>query len=476
MMGPMSKPSRVSRRAFIGMAAGAAAVPAVTAGCQQAGPGAAARPGDPAAPARRGPVSENAKPGNPDWDVKHLGGPSAIMGYAGQYSVLPGEKITLYVSTTARSFTIKAFRMGWYHGDLARLVWKSGTVPGHRQPRAELIKPTNTVQTTWHPTAMVPTDDWPEGSYLLRLDSEAGPQRFVPVTVRSAATKGKTVIKNGVATWQAYNTWGGYDLYNGPGGITDYGNRSLAVSLDRPYDQMGAYMFLFHERKLIDAGRTDRHAARVHHQHGHRARPAPAGRGQRADLARPRRVLVAAGAGQRHRGQERRREHRVPGRELLFPADPAGQHPARRPAPGHLLQDQLHCRTRCTARTTRWSPATGGSRRTRTPSPSLTGTLYESNPTTADYVVASPKSWLFAGTGVRKGTRFPGLVGIEYDRVNPDSPVERPIEILSHSPLTCRGVNSYADSAYYTHASGAGCSTPGRCAGSRPSAAGTATA
>jgi len=27
---------------------------------------------------------------------------------------------------------------------------------------------------------------------------------------------------------------------------------------------------------------------------------------------------------------------------------------------------------------------------------------------------------------------------------------------VSHSPLTCRGVNSYSDSAYYTHSSGAG--------------------
>ena len=42
------------------------------------------------------------------------------------------------------------------------------------------------------------------------------------------------MIKNGVETWQAYNTWGGYDLYNGPGGIGDYDNRSLAVSLDGP--------------------------------------------------------------------------------------------------------------------------------------------------------------------------------------------------------------------------------------------------
>src|SRR5438105_1496238 len=83
-------------------------------------------------------------------------------------------------------------------------------------------------------------------------DAESGAQRFVPVTVRSATTAGKIVIKNGVETWQAYNTWGGYDLYHGPGGITDDSNRSLAVSLDRPYDASGAFMFLYHERKLIE--------------------------------------------------------------------------------------------------------------------------------------------------------------------------------------------------------------------------------
>jgi hypothetical protein len=34
--------------------------------------------------------------------------------------------------------------------------------------------------------------------------------------------------------------------------------------------------------------------------------------------------------------------------------------------------------------------------------------------------------------------------------------VPRPIEVLSHSPLTCQGASSYGDSAYYTHSSGAG--------------------
>jgi hypothetical protein len=69
--------------------------------------------------------------------------------------------------------------------------------------------------------------------------------------MRSASTAGQVVLKNSTATWQAYNAWGGYDLHNGPGGLADYDNRSLAVSLDRPFDLNGAFLFLAHERPLI---------------------------------------------------------------------------------------------------------------------------------------------------------------------------------------------------------------------------------
>src|SRR5215467_15629235 len=187
-IGRMAPPSRYSRRAFIGIAAGAAAIPAVTAGCQGSGPGSPAGQGASPAPSRRRTVQENALPGDRHWDIRHVGRPEAMMGYAGQASVRPGETITLYASTTSRSFTVSAFRMGWYGGDLARLVWRSGTVPGHRQRKPVLIRPANTVEARWEPSLTVPTHGWPEGSYLLRLDAESGAQRFVPVTVRSATT------------------------------------------------------------------------------------------------------------------------------------------------------------------------------------------------------------------------------------------------------------------------------------------------
>jgi hypothetical protein len=450
----MGSPSRFSRRAFIGLAAGAAAIPAA-AGCQSDASGGTPRTSARPTASRRGPVPENSLPGDPRWNIRQLGDPDAMMGYAGQASVLPGEPITLYASTTGRSFTVTAFRMGWYHGDLARKVWKSGTVTGHRQNKPVVLKPTNTVEARWDPSTTIPTHDWPEGSYLLRMDSEAGAQRFVPVTVRSAKTAGKTVIKNSVETWQAYNMWGGYDLYNGPGGITDYNNRSLAVSLDRPYDRQGAFMFLYHERKLIELAErlgmplayvtsmdieADPHlldGASALFSLGHDEYWSPP---ERAHVTAARNAgtnIAFLGANCMFR-RTRLASTRLGPRRLVICYKTS------------YLQDPMYGKDNALV-TSDWREPPHPD-----PESSLTGTLYESNPVSAAYVVASPHAWMFAGTGVQKGTRFRGLVGIEYDRVNPGAPVERPIEILSHSPLTCRGVNSYSDSAYYTHHGGAG--------------------
>jgi hypothetical protein len=197
-------------------------------------------------------VAENSLPGDPHWEIRHLGAANAIMGYAGAASVLTGQSFPLFVSTTARGFRVSAFRLGWYGGAGARRVWQSGPVRARRQNRPSVTGGTNTVRTDWDPVLEVPTDDWPAGTYLLRLDADSGAQRYVPVTVRSASTAGRVVIKNCVATWQAYNTWGGYDLYVGREGAgQSYGSRSLAVSLDRPYDLNGAEMFLTYERNVV---------------------------------------------------------------------------------------------------------------------------------------------------------------------------------------------------------------------------------
>src|SRR6202050_2751102 len=98
-----------SRRAFLGLAAAAVAVPAAVVAAVKAtesdGSGAShgaarAKAARPAVRPRT--VSENELPGDPNWYPRSLGAPDEMMGYTGQYSVLPGEPVTLYASTTAR--------------------------------------------------------------------------------------------------------------------------------------------------------------------------------------------------------------------------------------------------------------------------------------------------------------------------------------------------------------------------------------
>ncbi|MGH3169397.1 MAG: N,N-dimethylformamidase beta subunit family domain-containing protein, partial [Trebonia sp.] len=403
--------------------------------------------------AQRAAPAENSLPGDPDWAIRHLGGEHEIEGYAGKASVLPGESFPLFVSSRSGGFTVTAFRLGWYRGDGARKVWSSRTLRGRVQNGPAMTGATNTVRAGWDPVIEIPTDGWPEGSYLLRLDADSGAQRYVPVTVRSAATAGKVVLKNCVQTWQAYNTWGGYDLYKGPSGA--YADRSLAVSLDRPYDLNGADMFLTYERNVIklaesmnlplayvtgmdiasDPHLLDGASALVSMGHDEYWTPA-----ERANVtaARDKGVNLAfMGANAMFR-------------RTRLAATSLGDARLVICYKTSYADDPMYGRDN-TVVTSDWRDGPAPD-----PESSLIGTIYEGYPVNAAYVVCSPGSWVFKGTGVRAGSSFPNLVGIEYDRVDPSYPVQRPIEVLSHSPLTCDGASSHSDSAYYTHSGGAG--------------------
>ena len=149
-------------------------------------------------------------------------------------SVRSGQPFRLYVTSTAGAFTVRAFRLGWYGGSGARLLWTSPAVPGRAQP-APTIGPDRMVRTNWKPTLTVPTTGWPAGAYLLLLTAANGKEKYVPITVRSNSTRGAVVIMDAVNTYQAYNAWGGYSLYHGPN--KSFATRSYRVTFYRPYDR-----------------------------------------------------------------------------------------------------------------------------------------------------------------------------------------------------------------------------------------------
>jgi hypothetical protein len=446
-----------TRRAFLGLAAAGAAgaVSACTGLVRAAGSG---RPAAATARPWRARTPENALPGTSDWVIRHVGAEHEIEGYAGKASVLSGESFPLFVSTTTRGFTVTAYRLGWYQGHGAREVWKSRAIRGAAQRAATVSAATNTVTADWEPVVHVPTVDWPAGAYLLVLHAESGARRYVPVTVRSASCAGKVVLKNCVQTWQAYNTWGGYDLYKGPSG--GYSERSLVVSLDRPYADNGANMFLTYERNVIKL-----------------AEQLTLGRGgldlayvTSMDIAADPHLLdgasavISMGHDEYWTPQERANvtAARNKGVNLAFfganalfrrtRLEPTALGAARQVVcyKTDYRADPMFAKDPAEV-TSDWREPPNSD-----PESSLIGTIYEGYPVDAAFVVSSAKSWVYRGTGVRDGASFPHLVGVEYDRVDPAYPVQRPLEVLSHSPLTCNGAASFGDSAYYTHAGGAG--------------------
>jgi hypothetical protein len=305
----------------------------------------------------------------------------------------------------------------------------------------------------WDPSTEVVTKDWPEGAYLVRLTADSGGQRYVPITVRSPHTRGRLVLVNAVTTWQAYNDWGGHSLYHGPEGKSDAVNRSRAVSCDRPYARNGDGLFLVYEQPVIAlAERLGLEPAYVTTMDIERDPQLLAGAKAVISLGHDEywtQTMRARVTAARDHGTNlaflganacfrrvRMEPTKLGGQRLIvcyksdWRRDPGL---SKGGLPTNLFREPPHAE----------------------PENSLTGTYYESNPTTADYVVASPDHWLFEGTKAGKGAAFPGLVGTEYDRVHgPATP--RPIEVIAHSRLMCRGVRSYADSAYYTTRSGAG--------------------
>ncbi len=82
-----------------------------------------------------------------------------VEGYATTSSGAPGAPVALRVSTTARSFDVRAYRIGAYAGGEGRLVWGSSRLPGHVQARPTFAdRERRTVVARWRTDRARPDD------------------------------------------------------------------------------------------------------------------------------------------------------------------------------------------------------------------------------------------------------------------------------------------------------------------------------
>jgi F5/8 type C domain len=221
---------------------------------------------------------ENGKPGTTDWKLTNPRCESCtpdsipIQGYASRTSVNQGEPIDFFVRTAVPgAYTMKIFRIGWYGGAGGRLVGAlkpdgtlqlpqpDGTIAPALVPQLSgfpqaipVADADGLIECSWTPATTNPLAipaDWTSGVYLAKLETVPdGVQSYIIFVVRDDGRPSPHLFISSVATFLAYNNWGGRSTYSTP--------MAHRVSFNRPYGadydgDQGAGHFLLRENNMV---------------------------------------------------------------------------------------------------------------------------------------------------------------------------------------------------------------------------------
>ncbi len=423
-------------------------------------------------------IAQNRLPGTSAWRITGGAPPgAAIEGFASATAARAGQTVTFYVSTTAPTYRVQAFRIGYYQGKGAHLVWTSGALAGVAQPPCPVTPGVNMVACdTWSASFhLAITSAWVQGDYLFKLEGSQGQQRYVPLTVWDPQAHGAYLVKNDVLTWQAWNPFGGYDFYAGQGRCPPVHyplcSRARVVSFDRPYGYgQGAGDFLGNEYPLVRW--MEQHGLDVSYATDVVVTEHPSfvlqqrtvlslGHDECWDL-RERDAIQAA----RHAGVN----------VVFFAASAILRHVRLQPSPLGPDREEVDYRNpakdpldgrgnplEVTGNTWSSPPASW-------PESPFVGESYggflEPGSTPAPLVVADAVPWLFGGTGLHDGSAVPSVLLNDFDELGPAGTFPADVQVLAHSPIPVgevqtnqptAGGDAFSDMTYYSDpTSGAG--------------------
>jgi len=415
-------------------------------------------------------IQENDKPGTTGWEIH--GAHGGISGFVNQVYAQQGQKVTLYVSTTGPSFRAEAFRMGYYQGKGARLIWTSGQQTGQDQPACPVTDGTNMVACdNWSPSlTFTVTQAFVQGDYLIKLTGPGNRQSYVPLTIWDPASTATYVIKNDVFTWQAWNFYGGYDYYQGlgncPPDVYPICNRARVVSYDRPYAaENGSGNFLGLEYPLVEW--AEQHGLNVTYATDLTVQEHPG-------YLLKHKVLLSLGHDECWSLGERQAAVAAYDQGVnvvFFAASPVLRHVRTQASP--LGPDRELVDYRDSAA----DPLDGNGNPLE-----VTGNEWSNPPSSwpeYDFVgdtyagflepglhvgfkVADASAWVFDGTGLHNGEVIPSLIASDVDKFDLGYGQPADDQVFGHSPIPANlGQTSigafYSDMTYYTNAStGAG--------------------
>jgi hypothetical protein len=405
-------------------------------------------------------VDEDRRPGTTAWHLSGSQGPG-INGFADLTAAQEGQKVTLYVTTGAARYHTSAYRTGYYGGQGARLVWRSGELKGTVQPACTLAAGTNMVACdNWAPSiSLVIGPQFVQGDYLFKLVADPGRQSYVPLTVWEPSSHATYLVQNSVLTWQGWNNWGGYDMYGGapPAATPQYADRALVESFDRPYaNGSGAADFMALEYPLVYW--AEEHGLDVTYW-------TDVTFSQHPGLLKDHKVLLTLGHDETWTRPER--DGVVAARSegvnvIYFGASPVLRHARLQPSPMGPDREEVDYRdpTADPIYATDPGDATGNTWAVPpadAPPSEVVGDTYQGYGLDDPMVVTDASAWPFAGTGVTDGMQLKGVEAGDYDAYDTSEPDPPNVEVLSHSPVNpAVGHILDADMTYYTWSPGGG--------------------
>ncbi|HEX2807378.1 MAG TPA: N,N-dimethylformamidase beta subunit family domain-containing protein, partial [Kineosporiaceae bacterium] len=373
-----------------------------------------------------------------------------VVGYPSSTSARCGDLVGIQLSAPKGSSTgsstgrsgvtvrVAAYRMGWYRGAGSRLIWRSDPVRVVPRPVPSGAPAPHLVQPDWPATIMLTIDaGWPPGMYLLVPTGSSGPVGpGIPLVLRDDAGTEPILFKASTLTWNAYNDWGGWNLYRGP--THSVADRARVVALNRPLSGEG-----YEQLTLMDLP-VVRFAEQV--ATGHRL---DLGYATDTDVdARPELLtrhaeLLVGGHSEywttaMYDGLLAARDAGV---NLVFlGANNLWWHSRMERSPGATLPDRQAvyrfavedpaARTDPAAATVLW-----GSRQLGRDPASVLAASHAAIEVHGGLQVISAPSWFVAGTALRVGSTLPGTVGNEADGFNPAAGNPGATEILAAGVL-----------------------------------------
>ena len=420
-------------------------------------------------------VAENRKPGTTAWEITHLPASGSIQGWASSTYAAAGQSVGLYVTTTAPTFRVIAYRMGYYQGKGARRIWESKPVRGEVQPPCPVTPGVNMVSCdNWHRSlTMHVTKAFVQGDYLLKLVGSAGQQSYVLLTIWDPASTATYLVVARSLTEEGWNTYGGYSFYEGQGGCTlgqtgSYPpcNRARIVSFDRPMATgEGASDFLGDEYPLV----------RFMEKHGlDAAYVTDITVTQHPAIVLRHKAYLSLGHDETWTTSERNAVQAAVthGVNVAFMgAAPLVRHARLQSSPIGPDREEVDYRTSAedpldgTGRTATVTGNTFATPPVSSPPTRFIGGEYsgyvDTNAAPLPFVVYDASSWIFEGTGLSDGSQIPDVIRSDIEHVDLTS-APAGLQVLGHSPVPLTsaytnqgqwGGDTYSDMTYYTDAS-----------------------